>query len=72
METGVSIQCRLGDLTKSTADLVVNAANAAMQHASGLSGQIKKFAGQQIQDDSNDYVKNFGKVPAGSCIVTLG
>jgi hypothetical protein len=72
LESGCTLQVCLGDLTKSNADLIVNAANASLQHASGLSGAIKKVAGQAIQDVSADYIKRFGKVLPGECMVTAG
>lgn len=69
--SGCNIKICLGDLTTVKTDIIVNAANSSLQHASGLSGAIKKVAGQSIQDDSTAYVKNFGRVPPGSVATTL-
>ncbi len=41
-----------------------------LQHASGLSGAIKKAGGQGIQDDSTAYVKAYGNVPPGQVMTT--
>src|SRR2546425_809268 len=43
------IQVRCGDMTKEKVDVIVNAANKYLDHASGLAGAIVKKGGEIIQ-----------------------
>jgi len=62
---GGSIQVRLGDLTTEKVDAIINAANRALGHASGLAGAIVKKGGDIIQDESDIYVLEHGKLKDG-------
>lgn len=55
-----------GDLTESTADAIVNAANSYLQHGGGVAGAISKKGGPVIQEESN----RIGYVPVGNSVIT--
>jgi len=67
---GKIIQVRKGDLTEEDADVIVNAANQRLDHASGLAGAIIKAGGEIIQDESDIYFAEHGKVPEGDIATT--
>eukprot|EP01120_Amphizonella_sp_Union-15-10_P009367 TRINITY_DN352_c0_g1_i1.p1 TRINITY_DN352_c0_g1~~TRINITY_DN352_c0_g1_i1.p1 ORF type:complete len:234 (-),score=42.31 TRINITY_DN352_c0_g1_i1:112-813(-) len=64
-----SVEIRLGDLTTEVVDAIVNAANSSLDHASGLAGAIVKKGGQIIQDLSDIYVAERGRLQDG-CVAT--
>jgi len=68
--SGISIQVRHGDMTTEEVDAIVNAANASLDHASGLAGAIIKKGGDVIQQESDVYVSKNGKVDEGGVVVT--
>ncbi|KAL6072911.1 ADP-D-ribose binding [Balamuthia mandrillaris] len=70
LSDGRSIQVRSGDMTKETVDVLVNAANKHLDHASGLAGAIIKNGGEIIQIESDIYVSEHGTVPEGDIAVT--
>ena len=51
-----------GDLTEATVDVIVNAANAHLQHGGGVAGAIVRKGGKTIQQESDAWVREFGKV----------
>jgi len=57
-------------MTTEDVDAIVNAANASLDHASGLAGAIIKKGGQIIQQESDIYVGKHGKVEEGGVVVT--
>jgi len=67
---GVAIQVRHGDMTTEEVDCIVNAANASLDHASGLAGAIIKKGGKVIQDESDLHIAKFGKLEEGGVAVT--
>jgi len=71
-DTGCSIQVRSGDMTKEQVDVIVNAANKHLDHASGLAGAIVKNGGEMIQIESDIYISEHGPVPEGDVAVTGG
>lgn len=56
----------LGDITKVSADAIVNAANTRMQHGGGVAAAIVAAGGEIIQKESND----LGWVDIGKAAVT--
>jgi len=67
---GISIQVRHGDMTAENVDCIVNAANASLDHASGLAGAIVKKGGVVIQNESDVYIAKNGKLEEGGVAVT--
>jgi O-acetyl-ADP-ribose deacetylase (regulator of RNase III) len=51
-----------GDLTEVMVDVIVNAANAHLQHGGGVAGAIVRKGGKTIQHESDAWVREFGKV----------
>jgi len=64
----VKISIVKGDLTESTADAIVKAANSHLQHGGGVAGAIVRKGGYIIQEESN----RIGYVPVGNCAITIG
>ena len=46
-----------GDITKETADVIVNPANDELKHSGGAAAAIVKAGGKIIQDESNSFMK---------------
>mmetsp|Transcript_10763 Transcript_10763/g.11825 ORF Transcript_10763/g.11825 Transcript_10763/m.11825 type:complete len:287 (+) Transcript_10763:36-896(+) len=67
---GMTIQVRLGDLTKEDADVIVNAANQRLDHCSGLAGAIVREGGRIIQHESDAYFHKNGQLDEGSVMHT--
>jgi len=67
---GKVIQVRSGDMTKEKVDVIVNAANRQLDHASGLAGAIVKKGGDIIQIESDIHIHENGKVHDGDIVVT--
>ena len=63
---GIRIRIMQGDLTESSADAIVNAANSRLQHGGGVAGAIVRKGGRIIQEESN----RVGFVPVGKAAIT--
>ena len=57
-----------GDITTVDADAIVNSANNDLVMGGGVSGAIRRVAGQQVQDECH----KIGTVPLGTAVVTSG
>jgi O-acetyl-ADP-ribose deacetylase (regulator of RNase III) len=57
-----------GDITSVDADAIVNSANNDLVMGGGVSGAIRRVAGQQVQDECH----KIGTVPLGTAVVTSG
>ena len=53
----VNVSVYQGDITKETADVIVNSANQQLQHSAGTAGAIVKAGGKSIQDESDEIMK---------------
>jgi O-acetyl-ADP-ribose deacetylase len=62
----MKIRCRQGDITDSTADAIVNAANSHLWMGSGVAGAIKHKGGIEIESDA--IAK--GPIAIGEAVVT--
>lgn len=60
------ITLRQGDITESTADAIVNAANNALWMGGGVAGALKRAGGQEIEDEA---VRQ-APIPVGEAAVT--
>ncbi|MCS7280549.1 MAG: macro domain-containing protein [Desulfobacterota bacterium] len=55
-----------GDITESSVDAIVNAANSYLKHGGGVAAAIVRKGGKIIQEESD----RIGYVPVGSCAIT--
>ena len=60
--SGQVFQIVQGDITQEQVDAIVNAANSRLQHGGGVAGVILRKGGQQIQRESNAWVREHGPV----------
>lgn len=67
---GINVEIRKGDLTAESVDVIVNAANERLQHGGGVAGAISRKAGPVLQAICDDYVRVYGKVVTGTCMMT--
>lgn len=63
LPSGHTLALYQGDLTEEQVDAIVNAANPHLAHGGGLAGAIVRRGGQEIQEESNAWVRQHG--PAG-------
>jgi len=61
-----------GDITELSVDIIVNAANNALQLGSGVALAIRRKGGPGIQNACNKIVSEKGKVPTGKAAITTG
>lgn len=71
-ETGKVLQILLGDITKEHVDVIVNAANACLQHGGGVAGVISLKGGSIIQMESDQWLVENGPVQHASPAYTSG
>ena len=64
------IVVKFGDIAKSTADVIINAANSQLQHGGGVAAALAKAAGPVLQNESDELIKSHGPVQVGECVVT--
>ena len=57
-----TIQIVQGDITTEDVDAIVNAANEHLQHGGGVAWAISKKGGPTIQKESNDWIREHGRV----------
>ncbi|MFN2556717.1 MAG: macro domain-containing protein [Nitriliruptorales bacterium] len=67
---GATVVALSGDLTKQEVDVIVNAANAELQHGGGVAAAIAKAGGKDIQEESNAYVEEHGPLEVGEAATT--
>lgn len=60
--TGQKIQIVQGDITTEEVDVIVNAANARLQHGGGVAWAISKRGGPAIQKESDQWIQQHGLV----------
>ena len=61
-----------GDITALDTDAIVNAANEHLAHGGGVAGVISRQGGPTIQQESNEWVRQHGRVGTGSAAITSG
>ena len=59
---GQRLEIIKGDITQEHVDAIVNAANSQLQHGAGVAGAIVRNGGQQVQKESNEWVRKKGPV----------
>lgn len=62
LPTGPVLRLVHGDLTQERVDAIVNAANAQLIHGGGVAGAIVRRGGDQIQVESDAWVREHGLV----------
>lgn len=63
--SGQLLQIVQGDLTQENVDAIVNAANEDLKHGGGVAGAISRRGGHVIQQESNQWVREHGRVGHG-------
>ncbi|XP_019945690.2 protein mono-ADP-ribosyltransferase PARP9 [Paralichthys olivaceus] len=66
---GIKLSVWKDDLANVRVDAVVNAANIRLQHYGGLAQVLSRVGGQQIQKESDDYIRRMGELKTGDAIV---
>uniref|UniRef100_A0A3Q4GEN8 Macro domain-containing protein n=1 Tax=Neolamprologus brichardi TaxID=32507 RepID=A0A3Q4GEN8_NEOBR len=69
---GLQVFVCQGDITKQHADALVNAANQDLEHSAGVAAALSRAGGPEIQRESDELVKCFGKISIGETVVTTG
>jgi O-acetyl-ADP-ribose deacetylase (regulator of RNase III) len=59
-----------GNLLEEPVDAIVNAANGHLAHGGGVAGVISRAAGPELQAESDRLVRELGRFPTGSAVVT--
>src|SRR5688572_25433776 len=62
LPTGRTIQIIQGDITTEEVDAIVNAANEHLQHGGGVARTISKKGGPTVQQESDAWVREHGRV----------
>src|ERR1700682_6468153 len=60
------------DITKETADAIVNAANSSLLGGGGVDGAIHHAGGPSILQECTHIVAKIGNLPAGKAVITTG
>jgi O-acetyl-ADP-ribose deacetylase (regulator of RNase III) len=69
---GTTLELVEGDITKLATEAIVNAANERLAHGGGVVGVIARAGGPTIQKESNEWIREHGRVPTGSAAITSG
>ncbi len=59
-----------GDITGMRVDAVVNAANERLAHGGGVAAALARAGGEQVQRESDEWVRTHGPVRPGQAVVT--
>lgn len=70
LPSGQKLKLVHGDLTQTSVDAVVNAANAQLVHGGGLAAAIVRRGGEVIQEESDAWVREHGPITHTSPAVT--
>jgi len=62
MVNGLKVIVRQGDLVDALADVILNPANSELCHGGGAARAISVAAGKELNDECNEYIKQFGTV----------
>jgi O-acetyl-ADP-ribose deacetylase (regulator of RNase III) len=72
LPTGQTIQIVQGDITTEEVDAIINAANEHLHHGGGVAWALSKKGGPTIQKESDEWVRQHGRVPHAAPAWTSG
>lgn len=58
------------DITLQETEVIVNAANSYLNHGGGVAAAIVRAGGEDIQKESDEYIKKYGPIPVSGVAVT--
>ena len=67
---GCKVIIRQAEITEEKESAIVNPTNADLQHTEGLAGRIASKGGPIIKKESDEYIRNHGKLSIGEAITT--
>ncbi|MCS7186268.1 MAG: macro domain-containing protein [Armatimonadetes bacterium] len=70
LSSGQTIRILRGDITAEQVDAIVNAANQYLKHNGGVAAAIVRKGGEVIQQESDEWVRQYGLVRTGQVAVT--
>jgi O-acetyl-ADP-ribose deacetylase (regulator of RNase III) len=59
------------DLVAAPVEVIVNASNPTLTHTGGVASQIVQKAGQQVQAESEQLIKEYGQIDSGMAVYTM-
>jgi hypothetical protein len=59
------VEVEMGDITDERVEAIVNPANENLLHSGGCAATIQREAGPELQIESANYVRVYGKIPVG-------
>jgi len=65
MANGLKVIVRQGDLVDVEAKVIVNPANCELCHGGGAARAISVAAGKELDDECDEYIRQFGSVKVG-------
>jgi len=71
MVNGLKVIVIQGDLVDAERDVIVNPANSELCHGGGAARAIFVAAGKELDDECNEYIRQFGSVKDGKVMCTM-
>jgi len=70
MVNGLKVIVKQGDLVDAEAEVIVNPANSELCNGGGAARAISVAAGKELDDECNEYIRQFGGVKVGKAMHT--